>query len=270
MSYWPGPAWHLWFIQTWFYILTWRFYTPCRARAVPVVRRAVSVWKPGRGGVAYISTRERASSGASAHTPHVEENILYWDYARAPPPPPPPPLGYMTRMRSHALKKTTFAAIAVQDTTTTWPRCTVHYWTLCTLVRGGSGEQQLRQPRKRLLFPRNVYSSAAGGVGGWLQRLHSSGQDPSFNQIFVPGNLGVLLEQNGAEFQHGAIVEKEQEVLVQFYSVMQKIELIVMLFLCSWLESYSLIILVFHIDSTQDIWIYMSYIYIYIHAAEGQ
>lgn len=52
MSYWPGPAWHLWFIQTWFYILTWRFYTPCRARAVPVVRRAVSVWKPGRGGVA--------------------------------------------------------------------------------------------------------------------------------------------------------------------------------------------------------------------------
>lgn len=26
----------------------------------------------GRG-----STRERASSGASAHTPHVEENILY-------------------------------------------------------------------------------------------------------------------------------------------------------------------------------------------------
>lgn len=105
MSYWPGPAWHLWFIQTWFYILTWRFYTPCRARAVPVVRRAVSVWKPGRGGVAYISTRERASSGASAHTPHVEENILYWDYARAPPPPPPPPLGYMTRMRSHALKK---------------------------------------------------------------------------------------------------------------------------------------------------------------------
>lgn len=146
----------------------------------------------------------------------------------------------------------------------------MHYWTLCTLVRGGSGEQQLRQPRKRLLFPRNVYSSAAGGVGGWLQRLHSSGQDPSFNQIFVPGNLGVLLEQNGAEFQHGAIVEKEQEVLVQFYSVMQKIELIVMLFLCSWLESYSLIILVFHIDSTQDIWIYMSYIYIYIHAAEGQ
>lgn len=64
-------------------------------------------------------------------------------------------------------------------------------------------------------------------------RDYSSGQDPSFNQIFVPGNLGVLLEQNGAEFQHGAIVEKEQEVLVQFYSVMQKIELIVMLFLCS-------------------------------------
>lgn len=119
-------------------------------------------------------------------------------------------------------------------------------------MRGGSGEQQLRQPRKRLLFPRNVYSSAAGGVGGWLQRLHSSGQDPSFNQIFVPGNLGVLLEQNGAEFQHGAIVEKEQEVLVQFYSVMQKIELIVMLFLCSWLESYSLIILVFHIDKTYE------------------
>lgn len=43
----------------------------------PPVFRAVSVWKPGRGGVAYISTRERASSGASAHTPHVEGNILY-------------------------------------------------------------------------------------------------------------------------------------------------------------------------------------------------